>query len=335
MPDCFVHELLHRERSGKGRRLAHRLSRDRASLLDFSQRKLIVPQHEARNNSSSHKYSITSVAWYPIDSGLFATGSLDNDVKVWDTNIAQAVCTFPFGAAVCAIGMSPVAAAHCLVAVAGAQPQIKLCDPASGSFTHVLGGHAGSHGSHREDVWSLHWCLQNEWHLVTGGCDGQVRMWDVRQSACFHMLDEQQTNKPATPAPRSARRHSQGRKGAHAPKLAAAHEGSVTAIQPTTDGRHLLTAGTDSRLRLWDTCDYRNLLVNYRNTFNRANKARQIAASVDGNLVFHPSGSVVQVLDMYTGADDASIILWTKEEVCAQDDIEGQEATGDADCWSD
>lgn len=35
----------------------------------------------ARNNSSSHKFSITSVAWYPIDSGLFATGSLDNDVK--------------------------------------------------------------------------------------------------------------------------------------------------------------------------------------------------------------------------------------------------------------
>lgn len=36
----------------------------------------------ARNNSHCHKYSITSVAWYPIDSGLFITGSLDNEVKV-------------------------------------------------------------------------------------------------------------------------------------------------------------------------------------------------------------------------------------------------------------
>ena len=96
---------------------------------------------------------------------------MHRSVQVWDTNIAQAVCTFPFGATVCAVGMSPIASAHCLVAVAGGQPQIKLCDPASGSFTHVLGGHAGSH---REDVWSLHWSLQSEWHLVTGGCDGQV-----------------------------------------------------------------------------------------------------------------------------------------------------------------
>ena len=102
------------------------------------------------------------------------------------------------------------------------------------------------------------------------------------------------------------RRRSQGRqdaRNARTPKLSVAHEGSVTAVLPTTDGRHLLTAGTDSRLRLWDTSDYRcvsntikalwqlriwscctnlgissynnicrNLLVNYRNTFNRANK---------------------------------------------------------------
>ena len=92
-------------------------------------------------------------------------------------------------------------------------------------------------------------------------------------------------------------------------------------------------------------------------------QARQIAASVDGSLVFHPSGSVIQVLDMYTGeqrkllrghldtinacvfnpalqelytgADDASIIVWTKEQACAPDDLEEQGAIGDADDWSD
>ena len=97
--------------------------------------------------------------------------------------------------------------------------------------------------------------------------------------------------------------------------------------------------------------------------FYGACQGRQIAASVDGNLVFHPSGSVIQVLDMYTGeqckllrghldtinacvfnpvlqelytgADDASIIVWTQEESCAPDDLEGQAALGDADSWSD
>ncbi len=110
-------------------------------------------------------------------------------LQVWDTNTIQAACTFPFGARVSAVGMSPVASAHCLVAVAGAQPQIKLCDPASGSFTHVLGGHDGSH---REDVWTLHWSLQNEWHLLTGGCDGQVCK---APALGIHVLDNNQLHK--------------------------------------------------------------------------------------------------------------------------------------------
>ena len=29
-----------------------------------------------------HQYSVSSVAWYPIDTGLFVTGSFDNQVKV-------------------------------------------------------------------------------------------------------------------------------------------------------------------------------------------------------------------------------------------------------------
>ncbi len=36
-----------------------------------------------------------------------------------------------------------------------------------------------------------------------------------------------------------------------------AHEGAVTAVVPTPDGLYLLTAGTDSRIRLWDLHDNR------------------------------------------------------------------------------
>lgn len=36
-----------------------------------------------------HKYAISSVLWYPVDTGLFVTGSLDHHVKVWDTNSVQ------------------------------------------------------------------------------------------------------------------------------------------------------------------------------------------------------------------------------------------------------
>ncbi len=41
-------------------------------------------------NSDCHQYSVSSVAWYPIDTGLFVTGSFDHQVKVRSLN-----CTLP------------------------------------------------------------------------------------------------------------------------------------------------------------------------------------------------------------------------------------------------
>lgn len=35
-----------------------------------------------RTKREGHKYSVSCAAWYPVDSGLFVTGSYDRDVKV-------------------------------------------------------------------------------------------------------------------------------------------------------------------------------------------------------------------------------------------------------------
>ena len=51
-----------------------------------------------------------------------------------------------------------------------------------------------------------------------------------------------------------------------------AHDGRVTGIVPSPDGLHWLTAGTDNRLRLWDSEHHRHLLVNYPQTFNSSMK---------------------------------------------------------------
>ncbi len=91
--------------------------------------------------------------------------------------------------------MSSAAATHCLVAVVGGDPHVKLCDPATGGFTHSLVGH-------REPVWAVSWSLESEYHLVTGGCDGQVltnmhghcfsmhghMFWEKESSACCYIL---------------------------------------------------------------------------------------------------------------------------------------------------
>lgn len=45
---------------------------------------VVDKQHE-----SGHKYAISSAIWYPVDTGLFITGSYDHHINVWDTNTTQ------------------------------------------------------------------------------------------------------------------------------------------------------------------------------------------------------------------------------------------------------
>lgn len=92
-------------------------------------------------------------------------------LQVWDANRGQVACSFTFPDKVHGLAMSAAADTHCLIAVVGADPHVKLCDPATGGFTHSLVGH-------REPVWAASWSLTDQHHLVTGGCDGQVRQCD-------------------------------------------------------------------------------------------------------------------------------------------------------------
>ena len=93
-------------------------------------------------------------------------------VQVWDANTAQLACSFNFSGKVTGVAMSPIAASHCLVAVVGADPAVKLCDPATGGFMHSLVGH-------REAVWAVAWSTVSEHQLMTGSCAGQVSCVEV------------------------------------------------------------------------------------------------------------------------------------------------------------
>ncbi|CAK0762328.1 hypothetical protein CVIRNUC_002946 [Coccomyxa viridis] len=300
-----------------------------------------------RSNAESHKYTITSVCWYPIDTGMFVTGSFDQEIKVWDTNSLVPVCTFGLPDRVFALDMSRVAAVHCLIAVGSAEPQVKLCDLASGAFTHSLVGH-------RDAIWALHWSLTSEWHLFTSAADGQVRLWDIRTSGCIHVFDQHDTN-AASSTRQTWEQPLEGIVGQNRPaQHRQAHEGAVTAVVPTPDGLYCLTAGTDSRIRLWDLSDNSNTLVNFPSPFNRSKKGRQVAVSNDAPLVFHPSGSVIQAFHLHegslqkllrghidtvnaccynpvaqellTGSNDCQIMVWSPPGD-AMDDAH--------DCWSD
>ncbi|KAG2591686.1 hypothetical protein PVAP13_5NG500786 [Panicum virgatum] len=75
---------------------------------------------------------------------------------------------------------------HMLIATGRADVQVRLCDIASGAFTHTLSGH-------HDGIMSLEWSASSEWVFMSGGCDGAIRFWDIRRAGCFRVLDQSQS----------------------------------------------------------------------------------------------------------------------------------------------
>jgi len=275
-----------------------------------------------RGHPGGHRFAVASVAWYPVDTGAFVSGALDGVVKLWDTNAGEAVSAFELGSRVHCVAMSPLASGHCLVAAAGEARCPQLLDPASGAATHSLVGH-------REAAGVVAWSRHSEHELASGDASGVVKVWDVRRAGALRTLDEQRTARPARPqarppataaappppgaggrrpaaAAKRRRRPSDGGGGsdggadaaaaaAAADAVARAHHGAVSALHATPDGLHYVTAAADQRVRLWDARDGTHALVHYPHTRSRASdRARQMVASDDGAVLFHPSGATVQ-----------------------------------------
>ncbi|XP_012838785.1 PREDICTED: DNA excision repair protein ERCC-8 isoform X1 [Erythranthe guttata] len=362
-----------------------------------------------KQHEHGHKYAISSAIWYPIDTGLFVTGSYDHHINVWDTNTTQVVMNFKMPGKVYRTAMSSIARSHMLVAAGTEDVQVRLCDIASGAFAHTLSGH-------RDGVMSLEWSTSSEWVLITGGCDGAIRFWDIRRAGCFRVLDQscsqfgrrqplllrpttnKVTNFKSSPASQSssAKVRAHHRKSANGSALkphtvgrisslvktakqrshpgmlsshdrATAHYGVVTGLKVTGDGMYLLSAGSDSRLRLWDIESGCNTLVNFETTRLQSSKAIQMAVTQDSTLAFVPCMAITKVFDiwsgqtkstfrghyenvncccynaldqeLYTGGNDRQILVWSPPKFVSDETGEGKNgkaaATDDQDNWSD
>ncbi|KAL3812318.1 hypothetical protein ACJIZ3_013586 [Penstemon smallii] len=351
---------------------------------------LINKQHE-----HGHKYPVSSAIWYPIDTGLFITGSYDHHINVWDTNTTQVVMNFKMPGKVYRTAMSSLARSHMLIAAGTEDVQVRLCDIASGAFSHTLSGH-------RDGVMSLEWSTSSEWVLITGGCDGAIRFWDIRRAGCFRVLDQSHsqfgrrppllvrpsTNKKSSSAGQSScakvraphkklngnalkSQVKTAKQRLHPGMIssldrATGHYGVITGLKVTDDGMYLLSAGSDSRLRLWDIESGCNTLVNFETTRLQSSKSIQMALSQDSALAFVPCMTTAKAFDMwsgqtrwtfrghyeninccwynaldqelYTAGNDRQILVWSPSKLNFDEVDEwrnGQAAVTDQDNWSD
>ncbi|XP_054796375.1 WD repeat-containing protein ATCSA-1 isoform X1 [Prosopis cineraria] len=354
-----------------------------------------------KQHNLGHKYAISSAIWYPVDTGLFITGSYDHHINVWDTNTTQVVMNFKMPGKVYRTAMSSLATSHMLIAAGTEDVQVRLCDIASGAFAHTLSGH-------RDGVMTAEWSTSNEWVLVTGGCDGAIRFWDIRRAGCFLVLNQSSTQLGRRPPVvkcskitkdstckslaghnlsikshagqrklsngSGSRQLSIGKVSAKGPMKqrlhpgmlstqdrATAHYGAVTGLKVTEDGMYLLSAGSDSRLRLWDVESGCNTLVNFETVRLQTNKPIQLATTRDSTLVFVPCMRSVksfnvwsgythatfrghyecvnscwfseQDQELYTGGNDKQILVWSPPRVIA--DEANELPMEDRDNWSD
>ncbi|OAD02295.1 hypothetical protein MUCCIDRAFT_111665 [Mucor lusitanicus CBS 277.49] len=287
-----------------------------------------------------HKYAVTSVSWFPFDTGMFVTSSYDTTIKRPSLSFVQPAYVFDMESRVNCQAMSPIAS-HSLVASAASEPRIRLCDLNSGAFTHSLTGHSGS-------VLACTWSMNREYILYSGGDDRTIRVWDIRRaSSCLMSLDQ---DNAAMRDPLA--------------ETNTAHGKGVNGLTMTPDGRYLVSLGLDEKIRLWDTESGENTFVNYgsswRNRFKLHMEATVSSTEVWPPLLYIPSddrqvlvyrlldGVLVQRLkgaygrvicvekrdayqEYYSGSNGGEILVW--EPPIQGDTLDAMEDV-DLDAWS-
>ncbi|VVT56115.1 uncharacterized protein SAPINGB_P004826 [Magnusiomyces paraingens] len=209
-----------------------------------------------------HRFGVSAIQWYPEDAGLFVSASFDHTVKAWDAETLDPVYSFNLEHRVYSAHVAPDSAAHALIATATESPLLRLLDLRSAAAAHTLKGH-GAGG-----LRSVRWAPTQAHLLASGGTDGTVRLWDIRQSkACLDILDVYRTqadidrnttvkkgsicNRTTNSSP-----NNNATPAANLSTKIFSHRGTVNSLLWLPNSENLLSAGTDDEIRLWAIPDY-------------------------------------------------------------------------------
>ena len=204
-----------------------------------------------------------------------------------------ASATFDLESVVYSHSISPIAD-HLLVACATQHSAIRLVDLRSGASTHSLAGH-------QRAVLSVAWSPHEEYILASGGSDGTVRLWDIRRSSnslgvldledSVGVLGEDGLGK-------NARDRHRGK----------AHTDAVNGVVWAGDGKYLVTAGHDERVRVWDMSSGANALCHFGPSIKNSHLSTLIPLLVPSNalepgkqVMFYPNQKEILMFDLFGG----------------------------------
>jgi len=251
------------------------------------------PAAESRKSSSSHKFGITHLSFYPFDSQAFLSTSYDHTLKIYATETLTPSASFNLESVVYSHALSPIGD-HLLVACATQHPVVRLVDLRSGASAHSLAGHQGA-------VLSVAWSPNDEYILASGGADGTVRLWDVRRSAGgLGVMDLEDSVGVGGEDGLGllARPRGHGR----------AHIGACNGVVWTDDGKYLVTAGHDERVKVWDVGLGANALSHFGPTIRNTKLSTLLPLIVAGyigrpgdQVMLYPNEKEILMFDLFEG----------------------------------
>ncbi len=229
---------------------------------------------------------VSSLEWFPHDSGCFVSSDYAGNVSLWDSNEFRVAYTFDLSnsyqtysgmPASTAASSSSVATRNkvlcarmqskssvTLIACGISDANVKLCDTRTGDSCLNISGHTQS-------VSCLQWNPENAHQLTSGSFDGTVKTWDIRRVGAFthHLVGEQGVSRNHHQPMLSldwrndhtmVAKHVENdsyiveeglideryRHDSDQLALSKAYDGSVMSMTYTSCGNHLITAGTSS-----------------------------------------------------------------------------------------
>ncbi|EGE00654.1 WD repeat protein [Trichophyton tonsurans CBS 112818] len=226
-------------------------------LIDCHSRRL----YQRQTNASTHTHALTSLSIYPFDPTPSTILSTSHDATLKLSSLGESeivpVHTFNLHSTPYSHSLSAHQASHLLIAVGTSENAIRLLDLRSGLSTHALPAHTGA-------VISVQWAPHNPHLIASGSKDNRVIIFDVRRGgrnssiASFDMDDSTGILSLERPASQQT-----SQSGKLFSSRFRAHNGTVTGVRWTSNGSHLLSAGQDSRIRVWDASTGANTLVHF------------------------------------------------------------------------